>query len=376
MIQVLHIITGLSVGGAETMLTKLLSAVDRQQFQMDVISLSSLGPMAPSVEATGSRVRALGMRPGAPSPAKLSELRNWIRSTRPDVVQTWMYHADLFGGLAARMAGVPAVAWNLRQTSLSGRTLKRSTRAIARASALLSRQIPTRIISCSEAGAAAHAAFGYDPARMVVIPNGFDLSAFHPDPEARDWLRAELNVAPDCALIGFVARRDPHKDHRGFIEAARLLCKTYPETHFVLCGKGMDGSDPEVAGWLEADGMSSRFHLLGRRSDIDRVTAGFDIACVISLSEGFANVLGEAMACGVPCVATDVGDSALVLGDTGAIVPSGDPRAVAAAWGHLLSLKPAERALLGERARARVEANFSLPLIARRYEAFYKELVR
>jgi glycosyltransferase involved in cell wall biosynthesis len=203
---------------------------------------------------------------------------------------------------------------------------------------------------------------------MRVIPNGFDLARFRPDPGARVRIRTELGIPSDAPVVGLVARFDPNKGHATFAAAARRLAGGRPGTRFVLVGAGIDATNPVVA---EIPGA----HLLGVRTDVAAVVAALDVAVSASSSEGFSNTLGEAMAAGVPCVATDVGDSATIVGDTGALVPPDDPAALAAGIESLLARTPEERAAGGARARDRVAANWSLPVVARRFEDLYGEVV-
>lgn len=377
MIRVMHVITGLGVGGAETMLCKLLSRTNRDAFDSQVISLSGGGATGDKIRALGVPVATLGMRPGLPHPARLARLAGTLRAARPDVIQTWMYHADLLGGLAARAATprVPVI-WNIRHTDLDPRKNKRSTLWTAAACAWLSRRLPVRIVSCSETARAVHVQRGYAADKMLVIPNGFDLSAFGPDPDARLSVRRELGIPPDTLLIGLVGRFHLQKDHANFVRAAATL-RAAPHSledhvHFLLCGDGVNGQNRELAGWIEAAGLDAHFHLLGRRSDVARLTAALDIATSSSLGEGFPNAIGEAMACAVPCAVTDVGDSALLVGDTGRIVRARSPAALAGAWQELIALGADARSHLGQAARRRVAERFDLGAITARYEALYR----
>ena len=376
-IQLVHIITGLNTGGAETMLYKLLSAMEREAFEPLVVSLTDIGPVGEKIRALGVPVRALGMRRGVPDPRGVWRLVRLLKRQRPYLVQTWMYHADLLGGLAARLAGrgIPVV-WGIHHSNLDPKGNKRTTIWTARVCARLSHRLPSRIVCCSEASRQVHAALGYAPQKMVVIPNGFDLSAFRPDPSARESVRRELGVAADALLIGLVGRFDPQKDHSNFVAAAALLSAAYPEAHFLLCGDGVNWDNQKLAGWIEEAGLRKRFHLLGRREDMPRLTAALDIASSSSYGEGFPNVIGEAMACGVPCAVTDVGDSAFIVGDTGLVVPPRDPEALAQAWKKLIDMGQEGRQRLGGAARKRILENFNLPDIIARYEALYKEAAR
>ena len=378
MITVAHVITGLRQNGAETMLLKLLQQTDRTQFSVRVFTLlAPPGPLAARIEGLGIRVDALGISRGVPNPLGIWRLATALRDMRPDVVQTWMYHADLVGGVAAKLASMRLpVLWNIRQSTFDPTHTRRRTVGVARLCARLSSRLPERIICCSEAARGVHVALGYDESRIQVIPNGFDATAFRPDPDSRVAFRAELGLPPDTPLVGMVARVDPQKDHRTFVAAAARLHARLPNVHFVLCGNGSEHAIAELTGWIERDGLRQVCHVLGERNDIPRVAAALDVATLSSaFGEGFPNVLGEAMACEVPCVATDVGDSAYVLGDSGRIVPPRDPDALAGAWGDLLTAGDDVRKALGQRGRRRIVDNFSISRIARSYEAAYRSVV-
>jgi glycosyltransferase involved in cell wall biosynthesis len=374
-IKVTHIIAGLAADGAEKMLQRLIAGMDSRQFENEVISLTNLGPMAAKIETSGARVRALGMNPGTPNPVQLMRLAGWLRKSSPQVVQTWMYHADLVGGLAARLAGVPTVIWNIRHSELHPSTDKRHTLWTAQACARLSRQLPKRIVCCSEMSRTFHAKLGYAPDRMQVIPNGFDLSRFKSDLAERSSVREELRIPLAAPVIGLIARKHPIKDHHNFVQAAGILHQEFPEVRFVLCGAGVTSDDTELMGWIRAAGIQDVCHLLGQREDIPRILNAVDIATSSSAGEGFPNAIAEAMSCGVPCAVTDVGDSRLIVGETGVVVPPKTPAALARAWKELLEAGPEARKHLGLAARERVEQNFSLAAVVNRYQDLYTEVV-
>jgi glycosyltransferase involved in cell wall biosynthesis len=373
--KIAHVIAGLSMGGAQMMLYKLLSRVDRTNFDSEVISLADVGPLDEKIRALGVPVRVLGMRPGVPDPLALSRLARWWRQDPPDVVQTWMYHADLIGCLAAKLAGRIPVAWNIRHSNQNVEDDKRTTLWTIRACAWLSGWLPERIICCSEASRRVHIELGYAARDMVVIPNGFDLAAFKPDQAARLSLRRELAISEDTVLVGLVGRFNAQKDHNTFVQAAARLSAHLPAVHFLLCGDDITPANNQLVEWITASGIGARCHLLGRREDMPRLTAALDIATTTSAyGEGFPNVVGEAMACAVPCAVTDVGDSAVIVHDTGKVVPPRDPSAMAEAWRMLTMLGPEGRARLGLAARRRVEKHFNLPAIVTRYQRLYEEL--
>ena len=372
-IKVVHVITGLSTGGAEMMLYKLLAAMDRARFDNRVVSLTDGGRMAERIGDLGLPVTSLSMTRGVPDPRALYALIRLLRRERPDLVQTWLYHADLLGLLAARLAGVPGVAWNLRCSFMGPAFYRGKTRLLLKLLSALSRQ-PQAIVVNSKAGRQLHEDLGYHPRRWVRIPNGFDTETFRPDAEAPDWLRQELGLHRPTRVIGYVARDDPIKDHETFLRAAALLLERRPDCHFVLVGDGITATNENLTAFASRSGRRGHFHFLGWRQDTQRISAGLDIASLTSRGEGFSNVLGEAMACGVPCVATDVGDNAAIIGDTGRLVPVADPAALATAWDDLLSRPPSALTALGQRARQRIRREFSLARIAASYETLYAEL--
>ncbi len=372
--KILHVITGLSTGGAEMMLFKLLSRLVRENVGNEVISLTGSGPVGERIAGLGVKVHALGMGRALPSPLKFFSLARMIRESQPDIVHAWMYHANLLAGVAAKFARSPPVIWGIRQSNLDPRLSKRSTILTASLGARLSTRLPARILCCSAVARDVHEALGYAPEKMAVIPNGFDLERFRPDGEARIAVRRELGIKPDAPLIGLVARFDPQKDHRSFITAAAGLVDSGASAHFLLCGEGADADNRELGEWIRAAGIGANCHLLGLRDDMARINAALDIAVSSSaFGEGFSNAVAEAMACGVPCVVTDVGDSGLMVEDTGRVVAPKDSDALAGALAGLLEIGAEGRAKLGRAARRRIEENYSLPDIAARHLAFYRE---
>lgn len=370
------IITGLATGGAEVMLHKLLQNLDRSRFEPTVISLMTKGEIGPRIEALGIPVHTLNMRRGLPSPLMIFCLVRLLRQLQPDLVHTWMYHSDLLGGLAARLAGCRRVIWGLRHSNLSKTTNKRTTLAVVRLCALLSGWLPTQILSCSHRAKEVHAAVGYLNEKIHVIPNGFDLSHFAPDVSARASLRAELGLPHDAVLVGVVARFDVQKNHFGFVQAAAQLQTQLHRVHFVLAGAGVDGGNLELQEAIAAQPrLQTHMHLLGRRDDIPRLMAAFDVLASPSHGEAFPNVLGEAMACGLPCVVTDAGDSAEIVGSAGRVVAVGDMAALAQQLQEVLQLTETQRAALGQQARTRVQAEYEIGHVAGLYQAFYERVV-
>jgi glycosyltransferase involved in cell wall biosynthesis len=373
MITVLHLISTLETGGTEMMLSKLVARSDPGRFRHVVVSLTTVGPVGEQIAALGIPVSSLRMRRGMPDPRALIRLVRVMRRAKPDVVQTWLYHADALGLLGAAAMRVPVV-WNIR-SAIDVDELGPVVAVLARFCARMSR-FSAAVVTNSEAARILHARLGYCPRQWLVIPNGFDTRRFMPDATAYRDVRRELGLPADALLIGIVARFDPLKDHQTFLRAAGQLGQWRDDPNFVLVGREMTTANAQLREWIELSGVSDRVHLLGERADVPRLTAALDIATCSSCGEGFPNVIGEAMACAVPCAVTDVGDAALIVGDTGRVVPPKDPPALASAWRELIELGPEGRRELGLRARARVEERYSLDTVVRQYEALYERVVK
>ena len=371
--NVLHVITGLDDGGAEAVLYRLVT--HDPQDTHHVVSLMGEGKYGPLLRQAGATVTALDMPRGRVTWRGMAGLWRVLGGERPDVVQTWMYHADLLGGVLARLQGIPVV-WGIRNSTLVPGQSPRSTLWVARACAGLSRAVPRRIVACAQAAVAVHAALGYDARRMVVIPNGYDLSRFAPDPDARRRLRAEWNVPEDVPLIGMVARYDRQKDHANLIDALARLAQQALVFRAVLVGAQVDERNTALMQRLDAAGLRERVRLLGPTSDVPAVMNALDLHVLSSAyGEAFPNVLAEAMACGTPCVTTDVGDAALILGETGWVAPTKDSAALAEAIGAALQAWSDQAAWVRRQAacRAHIAEHFSIDSMVQRYRSVWRE---
>jgi glycosyltransferase involved in cell wall biosynthesis len=377
MTKIAHIITGLETGGAEMMLYKLLSElVEKPCWKNHVVSLIEGGPMGERIRDLGVPVSTVSMARGRLEIRGLFRLFQLIREHQPDIIQTWMYHADLLGGIMARLGSSAPIIWNIRSSTLDPSKEKRSTILTAKACAFLSKWIPARIVTCAQVAAQVHADLGYDASKMRVIPNGFDTDHFHPDPQAYMDVRCELRIAEENPIVGMVGRFHAQKNHEMLVRAAHRVQEQIPDVQFVLCGDDVTWENMSLTSWIKQEGLEKHFHLLGRRDDIPRITASFDIAVLSSsFGEAFPNVVGEAMACGVPCVVTDVGDAAAIVGDTGRVVSPDEDKKFAEACIELLNLAPHHRKSLGQEARQRVVDEYSLPAVARMYCSLYGSIV-
>ena len=377
-VRVCHVITNLDVGGAESMLLRLLERLDRRRWSSRVVSLVDDGRTAGRIRDLGIPVLPIGMRRGLlPGPLATWQLVRAIREAEPDLIQTWLYHANLLGGLASRFCRPPVpVLWNLRMLAPQAcHTVKASTRWAAAACARLSSRLPAEIIANSQAVKASHVELGIATDRIRVIRNGFDPERFAPSPAARRRLGREFGVADDVRLVGMAGRWDPLKDFETFLTAAGRLVNRCRDVRFVLCGQRLDEHNSKLLSAVARSGAAGRVHLLGRRDDMPSLHAALDVAVLASHSEGLPNVIGEAMACGVPCVVTDAGGSAELVGDEGRIVPVGDADALANSIGSLLELSPDDRGRVGAEARARIIEHFSLDGMVAQYERVWDEVL-
>lgn len=370
-IQIVHIITGLSTGGAEMMLYNLLSRTNRDRFIPSVVSLMDQGTLSDRITALDIPVYSLRMKPGMlPTPDILWKLVRTLRQLQPNTIQGWMYHGNLAASFASLFIPKVPVIWGIHHSIAALDAEKPMTQAIIKLGAKISPS-PRKIVFVSQTSKAQHEALGYCRQNSCVIPNGFDLALFQPSLAAKINVRTILGLPANTLLIGLFCRYHPMKDHANFLQAAAILSQKYPDVHFLLAGTDVDAANQDLQQLIEQLKLSS-VHLLGERSDIPQLMAALDIATSASAyGEAFPLVVGEAMSCEVPCVVTDVGDSQWIVGDTGKIVPPKDPQALADAWQELIEIKAAGRTVLGKAARVRIQENFALDTVVAQYQALY-----
>lgn len=359
------------------MLYKLVSSMDEHKFENQVICLTSVGCVGDALIEKKFSVHSLEMKRGVPDPFSFIKLVRLLWSEKPDLIQTWMYHSDLMGGFANQFLRDIPLVWNIRNSNLDPNLSKKTTILIVKACAFFSKKFPRKIICCAESASNLHKSLGYSGEKIISIPNGFDVLKFKPNLEAKNSVRKELKIREDAIVIGLVGRFDPQKDHQTFFEAGKKLFKVHNNIQFVLCGENISNSNKEINDIIKKCGMVEVSKLLGRRKDVEKITASFDIGCSSSAyGEAFSNAIGEAMACGVPCVVTDVGDSALIVGDTGLVVPPRDPDALYHALKKMVDMGAEKRRDLGRLARDRVVREFSLDRVVNQYEQLYYSLVK
>lgn len=371
---IVHLITGLQYGGAETQLAQLVVNADKHRFRHVVVSLLEGGGIASELKAAGIEVISLGMKRSVPSALGVVRLIRLLRRLKPNILHCWLYHACLMGSVCGRMAGTSSVIWGLRSANPGLKQYRWLTRAVVRICAKLSPGVDCIVVN-SEKSRVVHVEMGYAAEKMRTIQNGLDDRRFCANPEARREVREELGIASNALVVGMMAGYRPAKDHATFLRAARLIRKRHGDVRFLLAGEGISFDNAALAELIRENELKQSTHLLGTRRDVERVIAALDVACLSSWSESFPNAIAEAMACEVPCVVTDVGDSAHIVGDTGIVVAAQSPEALADGCCRLLELRAQGRKELGARARSRIEENFGVAKCGLAYENLYDEMV-
>jgi len=370
---IVHVIADLTKGGAELMMKRLIeSHKDSTQFQHHVISLRSPGRIGPELEAMGVSVEALGMRGTMEIPRVVWQITKRLRQLRPDVLHAWMYHANLLGGLAARLAGVGPVIWGIRATRFDATMgVSRATALLRRLSALTSGFLPSAIVYVACAARAAHEEIGYAIAKGMVIPNGYA----EPKRYQKKATRISFGVPQQAVVIGSVGRFNEAKNPLGFIEAASDVAMRHPTAHFLMVGRGITSCNRTLVRWIEKKGLTAKFHLVGEQNDVGACYAAMDVFCLHSVTEAFPNVVAEAMNANLPCVVTDVGDAALLLDRAGIVVPPGSSSTLALAINKLIEAGPKARMRIGSLGRERIKTSYSIGSVVHRYEELYRDLV-
>ena len=368
MIRILFFVSGLPTGGAEMRLLSLLASMDHQRFQSGVVCLLDEGDIGQNIMDLGIPLYTLRLNRGI---AGLQQVSSIIDDFQPDLVQGWMYHANLLALLGTRWAGQPCpVLFGIRNALSDWQNEKWTTRAVIRLNALLSR-FARQVVFPSTASAEQHRAIGFARGNVTVIPNGFDCLHFFPDDADRQAFRQTLGISDNTILIGLVARYHPVKDHAGFLEAAALVLRNHPQVQFLLCGSGVNRENHGLAALIDQQKLADRVHLLGTRSDMNRIYRALDVLALSSKSEAAPGVLAEAMASGTPCVATDVGACAEIIGDKGWLAEPRNPESLAKALGKAIEAGAERRAELGRQARVRILEQYDLGAMIKQYESLY-----
>jgi len=370
-VKVLHLISTLDVGGAEQNLFRLLKSMKRDSFLSEVVCMTLPGPTGRRIEEAGIPVHTLKMSKGTPEVSAVLRLRFIASLYRPDVIQCWMYHANLMG---MTLLSPRRVLWNIRCSDMDLARYGHLYRLTVLAGARLSR-MPAAIITNSAAGRVVHEKLGYRPKRWITIPNGFDTDLFKPDLQARSAMRGKLSIPEDAFVIGMIGRMDPMKDHVTFFNAAGAFLADHPGAHLIMAGRGVTRKNQAVADLMRGIPDTGTFHLLDERCDIPQILASLDMATSSSISEGFPNAVGEAMACGLPCAATDAGDTGVLLGDAGILVKRQSPEDLCRAWDIIARMAAADRLAMGMKARERIRLHYPQGKTTESYQQEYLKII-
>ncbi|BDS05307.1 hypothetical protein NT6N_03470 [Oceaniferula spumae] len=378
--KVIHLVNDVGYGGAQVLLKRLSIGLKEDGFDQTVISvlpLEPIGKLAPEFEKAGIRVLALDVDGPISGVRGLFKLASILRETQPDLLQTWMFHSALIGEISALLSlrKIPTL-WSIHHTKLGKESSKLPTRIIHRMLAAISPVLPDSIIYCSKAGLDLHHQSGFDPSKSELIFNGTDTEIYRPNHEAKAALRTELGIPMDAPLIGMAGRYHPQKDFANLLRAFAMVQQVIPDAHLLACGPDVTCDTEALRVLADACPSPEKVHLIGPRRDMVNIYPALTLGALSSCEgEAFPLVLGEAMSCEVPCVATDVGDSALIIGDTGRIVQPRDSKALAAEMILLLKLSPEAFEQLGKNARQRVRDKFALDTYVKAHGSLYRHLL-
>ena len=373
--KILHLITGLDVGGAEMMLVRLCKQQIMDGDELLVVSLKSGGKLNPQLLEEKIAVCELGFPKGKFSFSGFNLLIKLIRNFKPEVIHCWMYHANFVGSIASLFAGNVPVVWAIHNTTLSIQNSSQITILLMRLLGFLS-FLPKQIVYCSQLSKSLHEKYHYSEKKGIFIPNGVDTTVFSPDSEIGAEFLSKIKIQKTSFVIGMIGRYDPQKDYQNFLAAADLIHQFNNSIQFVMCGPGVDDENEVLLNRIKQLNQPDHFHLIGTQMETQKVHNAFDIFVLSSMSEAFPVVLAEAMACGVPCVSTDVGDAAYIIEDTGKIVPPKHPQAIANAVEQLLSMPDEAFETLKAAARNRIVEHFSLQKIAQLYKKTYEFILK
>jgi glycosyltransferase involved in cell wall biosynthesis len=368
-VAVLFLIRSLTTGGAQRQLIELVKNLDRSRVAVTVVTFYDGGALRPELERVeGVRLVSLHKRGRWDVLPFLYRLWSVVRRVKPRIIHGYMGTANELSSLMAWLQGARAV-WGVRASDMDLALYGRVPAWGFRVGAWLSRSADLIVVN-STSGMRHHVAQGYEGRRMVVVPNGIDTGRFRPDRAAGRGLRAAWGVGERERLIGLVARLDPMKDHPTLLRAAALLAGERPDVRFVCVGDGPAGYRAGLEALSGELGLGGRLIWAGPCADMVAVYNALDLATSSSaFGEGFSNAVAEGMACGVPCVVTNVGDSAAVVGDCGRTVPPKDPEALRRAWADVLRLPGDDYLDLGGRARERIVTEYGVRRLAGRTES-------
>ena len=361
--KVAFLISSLAPGGAERQLATLAVALAARGESVTVLAFRSGGALEAELRAAGISVLGLGKGGALDAAGFLIRLARRVRAIGPDVVHAYLPTANLAALAIRPFAGGARIVWGVRASYVDAKAYGPFDRLVYAAERRLARRADLIIVN-SHRGRARCLADGFPASRTVVVPNGIDTERFAPDPEGAAAMRRAWGIKADEIVIGIAARLDPMKDHETYLRAAAIASKAGGNFRFVCVGGGAPHAFERLRARAGELGIADKVVFAGHGSDMPAAYSAFDIAACASVGEGFPNMVAEAMACGVPVVATDVGDCAEIVGDTGWILAPRDSAAMARLWCDLASLPAATRAEMGAAARSRIRDRYGVAALA------------
>lgn len=358
--KILFLVRTLEYGGAERQLVVLANELARKGHEVAIAVYYSGGLLEKKVDSSRVRLIPLGKRSRWDLLNFFWTLLRVVRRERPDVLHSWMSGPNLVANVVRFLCPMAHVFWCIRCSDQEmildldrvGRTINWFERWLSR--------FADCIVVNSRAGFNYSISRGFPLGKMIHIPNGIDVNGLYPDPHAGEKMRTEWGFTKSERLIGLVARIDPIKGHAVFLKAAARLAQDLPDVRFVCLGNGPTQYREKLQALSRELGLEQRMAWVPSRADVRAIYNALDVVCLPSLSEGFPNVIGEAMACGRHCVVTDVGDSSFLVGDTGVVVPPNDPEALAQGLRQALSVGRSSN----ERGRQRILEHFTVSHLA------------
>lgn len=366
----IHIISSLNIGGAETMLLRLIRHKQEIVKSTTVISLTENGEIGKIMEEMGVNVVCLKMRNWFSILYALIKLKKIIQNEKPAIIHTWMYHANILGGIAAYFAKNQNIIWSIRRSEYTSKE-SFSTFIVMKIGAMLSSIIPKVIVHVAESGLKNHQKYGYKSNNTLVIPNGFDLKKLKHDQITRKKIRNELSLNDDQILIGCVGRFHVSKGYETLIASSVNVSKLHKNVKYLLIGRNMNNQNSILMELINKSGLPENFILVGERLNIHEYMNAMDIFCLSSITEGFPNVVGEAMASSLPCVATCVGDVVKITGDNAILVQPKNKDSLSKGLCEMLDMNIEKRKRMGSKGRKKIETDYPINLICEKYYNLY-----
>ena len=374
-IVILHAIGGLEQGGAELFLERLLlSRRNAENEKHIVVSLNRLGPIGLRLQKAGFVVYSLSISSFISALASSLRLINILKRENPCIIQTWMYRADFFVGIVSYIFGYKNIAWGIRTTYLPKKGVSK-TALLRFFCSVLSYFVPRKIILAAVASKDYHVKKLYSKDKMCVIPNGYKIPCDSNVKQWRDQARFDLGLSQGDTLVGAVGRFTPEKDYSNLLQSYRIVLNKYPKLKFLIIGKDIKWNNLELRGLIELAGISKSLILIDEVENIFLYYSAMDVFVLGSKTEGFPNVLAEAMSFGIPCVSTDVGDAKFILGDAGVVTAKESPGSLATGLISILDLPLDQRIKMGIQGSTRIKNHFSIESSAKQYMDVYRQIL-